>query len=277
MPKPKTVPNKLLIGFSDEQLAELDKWRRRQEDLPSRSEGVRRLLDGGLAQMDARENWKGVLRLSLVTCPVEIIPAAEGTAGDEAARRIHDESRLRSDTIEIDEFVARSDIDSRYVIRPYYLVPDGNVGHDAFAVIRETIRAMDKVAIGRAVLNNKERQIALYPHDKGMVGMLLRYSNEVRDPAQDFRNIQEIKVSKDMLDLAKHIVERMSTSFDPDKFERQHKNAPTEPREKNQIGWPIASAGGNVISLRDALVKMLAGEKQKHGPAAARKQTAKPR
>jgi hypothetical protein len=42
-------------------------------------------------------------------------------------------------TIEIDEFVEKSEIDSRYLIRPYYLRPDGKVGHDAFAVIRETI------------------------------------------------------------------------------------------------------------------------------------------
>lgn len=50
-------------------------------------------------------------------------------------------------TIEIDEFV--DEIDPRYLIRPYYLRPDGKVGHDAFAVIRETIREMNKVAIGR--------------------------------------------------------------------------------------------------------------------------------
>ena len=55
-------------------------------------------------------------------------------------------------TIEIDEFVPKADIDNRYLIRPYYLVPDGKVGHDAYAVIRETIRSMDKVAIGRVVL-----------------------------------------------------------------------------------------------------------------------------
>src|SRR5258708_22365409 len=36
-------------------------------------------------------------------------------------------------TIEIDEFVPKTDIDNRYLIRPYYLIPDGNVGHDAFA------------------------------------------------------------------------------------------------------------------------------------------------
>jgi hypothetical protein len=64
-------------------------------------------------------------------------------------------------TIEIDEFVDREEIDPRYLIRPYYLRPDGKVGHDAFAVIRETIREMNKVAIGRVVLTNREHIIAL--------------------------------------------------------------------------------------------------------------------
>ena len=58
-------------------------------------------------------------------------------------------------TIEIDEFVDRCEIDPRCLIRPYYLVPDGKVGHDAFAVIRQTIREMNKVAIGRVVLTNR--------------------------------------------------------------------------------------------------------------------------
>jgi len=44
-------------------------------------------------------------------------------------------------TIDINKFVPKTDIDPRYLIRPYYLRPDGKVGHDAFAVIRETIRA----------------------------------------------------------------------------------------------------------------------------------------
>ncbi len=266
MPKPKTVPNKLLIGFSDEQLAELDKWRRGQDDLPSRSEGVRRLVAGGLRQKDPNPNWKGLLRLSLVTCPVELISAAEVTADVESTRRGHDEPRLHGDTIHIDAFVPRGEVDPRYVIHPYHLVPDGSVGQDAFAVIREVIRKTDKTAIGRAVLNNKERQIALYPHDKGMVGMLLRYSNEVRDPAQDFRNIQEIKVSKDTLDLAKNIVEQMSTPFEPGRF----KNASPESHE-------FTSTGGNVINLKEALVKMIARDEAKPRPVAAKKQTGKPR
>ena len=105
-------------------------------------------------------------------------------------------------TIEIDEFVDRSEIDPRYLIRPYYLVPDGKVGHDAFAVIRETIRQMNKVAIGRVVLTNREHIIALEPMDKGLMGTLLRYPYEVRSEKEYFDEIQDVKVTKDMLDLA---------------------------------------------------------------------------
>src|ERR1700749_2743613 len=78
-------------------------------------------------------------------------------------------------TIEIDEVVPKPDMDSRSLIPPYYLVPDGKVGHDPFAVIRETIRSMNKVAIGRVVLTNREHIIALEPLDKGLIGTLLRY------------------------------------------------------------------------------------------------------
>jgi DNA end-binding protein Ku len=271
MPKPKTVPNKLLIGFSDEQLAELDKWRRKQEDLPSRSEGVRRLVDGGLVEaLDPRETWKGFLRLSLVTCPVALIPAtdAEATHHAEVTRKGLDSSAPESaHTIEIDEFVPRSEIDPLYILRPYYLVPDGKVGHDAFAVIRETIRATSRVAISRVMLNNRERVIVLDAHNEGMVGMLLRYSHEVHDRAQYFDNIQNVRVTKDMLDLSKHIVERMSGHFEPDKYENHYKSAPLVEEQSNR---PIASEDSNVINLMDAL-KILAKEKPKERRAATKK------
>jgi hypothetical protein len=101
--------------------------------------------------------------------------------------------------------VDRSEIDPRYLIRPY-LVPDGKVGHDAFAGIRETIREMNKVAIGRVVLTNREHIIALDPMGKGLMRTLLRYPYEVRSADEYFDDIQDVKVTKDMLDLARHIV-----------------------------------------------------------------------
>src|SRR6266699_5181512 len=170
-------------------------------------------------------------------------------------------------TIEIDEFVPRADIDSRYVIRPYYLVPDGKVGHDAFAVIRETIRDLNKVAIGRVVLTNREHIIALEPLGKGLMGTLLRYPYEVRSEKEYFDDVQDVKVTKDMLDLAKHIVEQKSGSFEPEKFEDRYESALIDLINKKRSGVRLPAkaapkSAGNVINLMVFLNGRAATEKQ---------------
>jgi len=179
-------------------------------------------------------------------------------------------------TIEIDEFVPKSDIDSRYLIRPYYLVPDGKVGHDAFAVIRETIRSMNKVAIGRVVLTNREHIIALEPLDKGLMGTLLRYPYEVRSEKEYFDDVQDVKVTRDMLDLAKHIVEKKSGSFEPDRFEDHYESALVDLINRKRSGAQLSAKAapkpsGNVINLMDALKRSLASEGQSAPPAKAAK------
>jgi DNA end-binding protein Ku len=260
--------------------------------------------------MAPRANWKGFLRLSLVTCPVALYPATSDTekvsfnqinrktghrikyakvdaeTGEEVATddimkgykidtdtyievskdELDDIALESTRTIEIDEFVPKSDIDNRYLIRPYYLVPDGKVGHDAFAVIRETIRSMNKIAIGRVVLTNREHIIALEPLDKGLMGTLLRYPYEVRSEKEYFDDIQDVKVTKDMLDLAKHIVEQKSRSFEPEEFEDRYESALIDLINQKRNGLPTAKpapkSGGNVINLMDALKRSLASGKQ---------------
>ncbi|MET4791647.1 Ku protein [Bradyrhizobium japonicum] len=157
----------------------------------------------------------------------------------------------------------RSDIDPRYLIRPYFLCPDGKVGHDAFAVVRDTIREMDKVAIGRLVLTNREHIIAMEPLDKGLMGTLLRYPYEVRNPKEYFDEIQDVKVTKDMLDLARHIVDQKSGSFEPDKFEDQYETALVELINQKRAGKPIVPKqrprGENVVDLMEALRRSVGG------------------
>ena len=238
--------------------------------------------------MAPRANWKGFLRLSLVTCPVALYPATSDTekvsfnqinrktghrikyakvdadTGEEVATEdimkgykvdtdtyievskdeLDDIALESTRTIEIDEFVPRTDIDSRYVIRPYYLVPDGKVGHDAFAVIRETIRSMNKVAIGRVVLTNREHIIALEPLDNGLMGTLLRYPYEVRSEKEYFDDIQDVKITKDMLDLAKHIVEQKSGSFEPEQFEDRYEQALIDLINQKRNGLKTTGEGG---------------------------------
>ena len=184
--------------------------------------------------MAPRAYWKGFLRLSLVSCPIQLFPATserekisfnqinketgnriryrkvdedtgEEVRPDEIVKgyqvdkghyvEINDEEidaiALESTrTIEIDEFVPRTEIDDLYLIRPYYIAPDGKVGQDAFAVIRDVIRQMNMVAIGRVVLTSREHVIALEARGKGLMGTLLRYPYEVRDENEYFDDIQ---------------------------------------------------------------------------------------
>src|SRR3954447_23242385 len=266
--------------------------------------------------MAPRANWKGFLRLSLVTCPVALYPATsesekisfnqinrktghrikytkvdadtgEEVPNDEIVKgfkvdtdtyievskeELENVALESTRTIDINEFVPKEEIDPRYLIRPYYLRPDGKVGHDAFAVIRETIREMNMVAIGTVVLTSREHIIALEPLGKGLMGTLLRYPYEVRDESEYFDEIQDVKVTKDMLDLAKHIVNQKAAEFEPEKFEDHYEQALTDlinaKRQGKTVGPRARPSGGNVVDLMDALKKSLETEaaiKQKKG------------
>ena len=128
-------------------------------------------------------------------------------------------------TIDIDQFVPKDEIDERYIDSPYYIAPDGPVGQEAFAVIRDTIAKLNMVALGRVVLARREHVIALEPKGRGLVGTTLRYPYEVRDEKPYFEDIPELKLPKEMLDLAAHIVQTKSGHFDPSQFEDRYENA----------------------------------------------------
>ena len=137
------------------------------------------------------------------------------------------------------------------------------MGHDAFAVIRETIRDMNMVAIGRVVLTSREHIIALEPLGKGLVGTLLRYPYEVRSETAYFDDIENVKVTKDMLDLAKHIVNQKSGHFEPEKFEDQYETAVVDLINQKRAGKPIMRKeqprGENVVDLMEALRRSVGG------------------
>jgi DNA end-binding protein Ku len=121
------------------------------------------------------------------------------------------------------------------------------------------------------VLTNREHIIALEPLDKGLMGTLLRYPYEVRNEKEYFDDVQDVKVTKDMLDLAKHIVEQKSGSFEPEQFEDRYESALIDLINQKRNGLPAPKAApkssGNVINLMDALKRSLASEKQS-APAA---------
>ncbi len=189
-------------------------------------------------------------------------------------------------TIEIEQFVPKDEIDDLYLADPYYVAPDGEVGQQAFAVIREAIRKEGMVAIGKVVFTSREHIIALEPRGKGMMGVTLRYPYEVRKPDEYFSEIEDVKVAKDMLDLAMHIVDTKRGKFAPEKFEDEYEDALKELLRKKQKGEKIEPAKerapSNVINLMDALRKSVQGERgggERRKPArkASHRAPAKPR
>jgi DNA end-binding protein Ku len=261
--------------------------------------------------MAPRANWKGYLRLSLVSCPIALYPASslsekvsfnrinrktgnrlkqqnvDSETGEVVPREdiargyeigkgqylVVEDDELEAvqvestRTIEIDQFVPRNEIDDRYIDSPYYIAPDGEVGQDAFAVIRDTIGKMNMVALGRVVLTRREHVIALEPRGKGLLGTTLRYPYEVRDEQPYFEDIADLKLPKDMMDLASHIVSNKSGHFDPSHFEDRYENAVIDLLKKKQAGEKIVPVRGappqRVVNLMDALRASVDAEKKK--------------
>src|SRR5207244_96226 len=158
----------------------------------------------------------------------------------------------------IDSFVPKDEIDKRYLNHPYYIVPDGKAGVDAFAVIRDAMKDQDRVALARIVLTNREHVIAVEPLGKGLLGTTLRYPYEMRDEDAYFDDIKNPKISKDMIELASHILDTKAAHFDPSKFQDEYEDALKAVVRRKASGKPIKTAPreektGNVVNLMDAL------------------------
>jgi Ku protein len=271
-----------------------------------------------------RAYWKGFLRLSLVTCPIELFPASsqgekthfhqinkktgnrlrqqmidEATGkvveGDDKGRGYElsknhyveiEEDELEAvevestHTVDIDRFVPRSEIDKRYLDKPYYMTPSGKTGAEAFAVIRDAMKDKDRVALARIVMAHREHVIALEPLGKGLLGTTLRYDYEVRDEKDYFKEISQPRVAKDMVKLAEHILNNKAGHFNPDKFKDRYENALKKLVRRKASGKTIKVAApeekkGNVIDLMEALRNSVKGKKAAGVKRASHKRPAK--
>ncbi|MGH6846994.1 MAG: Ku protein [Methylocella sp.] len=259
--------------------------------------------------MAPHANWKGYLKLSLVTCPVALFPATsdkekvsfhllngatghrlkqqyidtetgaivdrkDWVKGYEVGKReyvaVSDEELAAiaiesSYTINIESFVARSEVDVVYLDRSYFIAPDDKVAEEAFAVIREAMRQRGVAGIARVALHGRERLILLEPRAKGIIGTTLHHNYEVRSDNAYFDDIPDLKVGKELLDLASHIIDTKKASFNPAKFKDQYQEAVVELIRSKRAGKPApvthAPRPGNVINLMDALRRSLGPEK----------------
>jgi DNA end-binding protein Ku len=164
-------------------------------------------------------------------------------------------------TIDIERFVDAGEIDRLYWNDPYYLVPDGKSGTEAYVVIRDALEEAGRIAIGRVVMHTRERMVALEPRDKGIVAYTLRAADEVIDAKKVFDDIPAIRSDRKMVEIAEKIIEQQEGAFDPSMFEDRYEKALRKLIHDKQKGHKPVKAepvdDTNVIDLMEALKKSL--------------------
>lgn len=273
----------------------------------------------------ARAYWKGFLRLSLVSIPVEIYNAVESKS-EISFRQIHKPSGRRinyekvvpgigkiensdivkgyevdSDTyitlepeevdavkleskktIDIAQFVDIAEIDWRYFERPYYIVPGDKIAGEGYAVIREAMRKTGKAGLAQVTIGGREWLVAIAPLDDGLVMVMLRYADELRDASDYFDEIPKTKPDKEMVDLAAELIGRKASAFDASKFEDHYATALKALIQDKLKGRRIVAyseeerpKGSNVVDLMEALRKSVGGGKKAPAKAASKETAAK--
>ncbi len=177
-----------------------------------------------------------------------------------------------------------ADIDRIYWNDPYFLVPDGKLAAEAFGVIREAMARQDRIALGRVVLHQRERLLAIEPRGKGMLAYSLRTFDEVRSPDSLFDDIPAVKPDPKMIEIAERIVEQLEGPFEPKGFNDRYEEALRALIKEKEKG-----AGGkvkvdepedtNVVDLMEALRRSLgeSGDKKDSKTPAKTKAAAKPK
>ncbi|MET0364069.1 MAG: Ku protein [Sphingobium sp.] len=185
-------------------------------------------------------------------------------------------------TLDLVQFVGSDEIDVLYYEKPYFVVPADDLAEEAYAVLRDALRATRKVGLGQLSVRGREQLVSLKPCGHGLILEVLRYADEVTRAQGYFRGIGDAKADADLLDLATTLIEKKTAPFKPEAFHDRYVDALQrliEKKKKAKGKLVIEDAeedtpkrGGNVIDLMAALRKSVGED---GGKAAAKKAPAK--
>lgn len=259
----------------------------------------------------ARPYWKGYLKLSLVTCPVNMSPATSEsekvrfhTLNKETGNRVvsqyidsvtgkavKDENEAKGyargendyviltdddldavaldtvKTIDIEKFAPAESIEWVYLEKPHYLMPDDAVGNEAFAVIRDAMKADKVVGISKLVVGRREKAVVLEPRDDGIVLWSLRFGDEVRPEEAYFEDIED-EADPHLVPLVQQLIKKKTKRWSPDMVSDpiqetllkliEEKKKALKPKKKPAKAKDAPAS--NVINIMDALRKSVADE-----------------
>jgi DNA end-binding protein Ku len=180
-------------------------------------------------------------------------------------------------TLDLVQFVDAGEIDVFYFDDPYYVVPADELAQEAYIVLREALKQTRKIGLGQLSVRGREYLVSLKPCGKGLVLETLRYEDEVRKAQGYFKDIGDAKPAKDMVDLAKTLIEQKTAPFDASEFHDRYVEALKELIEKKRkakgkkiledVEEPASARGSNVIDLMAALKKSVGGKEEGKAPA----------
>ena len=171
-------------------------------------------------------------------------------------------------TLEIERFVDADTIDRLYWDTPYVLAPLDESSAEAYGVIQQAMREANVIALGRVVMHTRERLMAIEPRDNGLLATTLRTRDEVVNTAEALADVPHGKPDKNMITIARKIIEQKEGDFDPAEFTDRYEDALRDLIEAKKRGHKITRAEeprdvGNVVDLMAALRKSLEGGRGK--------------
>ena len=177
-------------------------------------------------------------------------------------------------TINITEFVDAAEIDQIYFDKPYFVIPQGDIALEAYAVFHDALTKTGKVAVGEVILSGKEHLVSIKPYGKGMMLETLRYADEVRSAHSLFEDMKAPTPDKEQLELAVSLIKKKSSKFKPEDYDDSYETALHELIDRKLKKLPLERQedefdNTNVVSLMDALKKSLG--KGKASKAATKK------
>src|ERR671923_64111 len=180
-------------------------------------------------------------------------------------------------TIDIEDFVDLDEIDPIYYDHPYYLAPDTGAAK-AYQLLVDAMEDAGKVAIARVVIRSKEQLVAIRPHDDVLTMETMLFADEVIPPdALDelAAGDGDLKTSSRELEMAKQLIDSLSSDFEPEKYHDEYRERVLELIERKAQGETVVVEAPpeepkKVPDLMSALEASIAAAKSPKGDGAGK-------
>jgi DNA end-binding protein Ku len=189
-------------------------------------------------------------------------------------------------TIDIEEFVELSDVDPIFYDHPYYLAPAAG-GAKPYRLLLDAMRDTGRIAIARVVIRSKEQLVAIRPMGDVLAMSTMVFADEVIDPGtiDDIPRAEDVEVRDREVDIAKQLVESLSSEFEPDKFRDTYRDEVLALIERKASGEEIAVQPARddeaepvpdlMAALRASLDAVRAGDADEPAPKPKKRPAAK--